>query len=166
MTSARLSHIDRHGQANMVSIETKPVTNRTALATCEILMKPETLKLLKSGTLKKGDAFTVAQIAGIQAAKKTSDLIPLCHPLVLEHIEVRFPELPEEKGIRIEAEVKTSAKTGVEMEALSAASVAALTLYDMAKALEPGMLITRLHLVKKTGGKSEYSDQSGCLDRE
>lgn len=160
MNRTTLSHLDSEGEAKMVDVSAKKPTHRLALACCEILMKAETLELLKSGGLKKGDAFTVAKIAGILAAKKTSDLIPLCHPLPIERIEIRFEERTEENGFIIEAEVGTTAKTGVEMEALTAAAVAALTLYDMIKGYDPGIVITNLRLIKKTGGKSDY-DQSG-----
>ena len=151
-----LSHLNSRGEAQMVDVGAKGATRRTALARTEIRMKPETLKLLKSGTLKKGDAFTVAKIAGIIAAKKTADLIPLCHPLPVDHVEIRFSEQAEVDGIVIESEVRTTSKTGVEMEALTGAMVAALTLYDMVKGHDPGMVISGLRLIKKTGGKSDY----------
>ena len=141
----------------MVDVGTKIATPRCAIAACEILMKPETLLLLRSGRLKKGDALTVAKTAAFLAAKKTSELIPLCHPLALDFIDIRFLNNAEGHGILIESEVQTTAKTGVEMEALTAASVAALTIYDMAKAVDPGMMIANLRLIKKTGGKSDYS---------
>ncbi|HLD49737.1 MAG TPA: cyclic pyranopterin monophosphate synthase MoaC [bacterium] len=153
-----LSHLDADGDARMVDVGAKMPTARCAIAACEILMKPETLFLLRSGKIKKGDAFTVAKTAAFLAAKKTSELIPLCHPLALDFIEVRFLDNAEGDGIVIESEVRTTAKTGVEMEALTAASLAALTLYDMAKAVDPGMRISNLRLVKKTGGKSDYHD--------
>ena len=151
-----LSHINADGEAHMVDVGAKMLTSRCATAACEILMKPGTLVLLRSGKMKKGDAFTVAKTAAILAAKKTSELIPLCHPLALDYIDVRFFNSAEGNGILIESEVRTTAKTGVEMEALTAASIAALTIYDMAKAVDPGMEITNLRLVKKTGGKSDY----------
>jgi len=144
----------------MVDVGSKEPTHRLAVARSEILMKSETFELLKSGGLQKGDAFTVAKIAGILAAKKTSDLIPLCHSLPIEHMAVRFKERAARDGFTVEAEVSTTAKTGVEMEALTAAAVAALTLYDMAKGYDPGIVITDLRLIKKTGGKTGY-DQSG-----
>ena len=143
----------------MVDVSVKGLTCRTAIARSEILMKLKTFELLKSGGLKKGDAFTVSKIAGIMAAKKTSDLIPLCHPLPLEHVEIRFQERAARDGFIIEAEVSTTAKTGVEMEALTGAMAATLTLYDMAKGYDPGIVITNLRLIKKTGGKTDY-DQS------
>ena len=157
MKPANFSHLNEKGEASMVDVGLKNVSERCAVAACQILMKPETFTLLRIGHLKKGDAFTVAKIAGILAAKRTSDLIPLCHPLPIENIEIRFFDRPHLDGVMIEAEVKTSAKTGVEMEALTAASIAALTLYDMVKGYEPGVMITDLHLIKKTGGKSDYS---------
>ena len=140
----------------MVDVGAKEVTERHAIARCEIHMKPETLELLRGGQIKKGDAFTVAKIAGILAAKKTSEWIPLCHPLPLEHIEIHFADQDERSGILIESEVGTAAKTGVEMEALTSAAVAALTIYDMAKGYDPAMVIGNLRLIKKTGGKSDY----------
>jgi cyclic pyranopterin phosphate synthase len=149
----QLSHLNDKGEASMVDVGAKLPTERRAVAGCEVHMKPETLGLLKSGSLKKGDAFTVAKTAGILAAKKTAELIPLCHPLALDHIEIRFLDLPSGDGVVVESEVRTTGKTGVEMEALTAASITALTLYDMAKASDPGMVITNLHLIQKTGGK-------------
>ena len=157
MPSQALSHLNVNGEAQMVDVGEKLPTSRCAIATCGILMKPETLLLLRSGKLKKGDAFTVAKTAAFLAAKKTSELIPLCHPLALDYIDVRFLDNSEGNGILIESEVRVTAKTGVEMEALTAASVAALTIYDMAKAVDPGMTITNLRLLKKTGGKSDYT---------
>ncbi len=156
-----LSHLNERGEASMVNVAPKQATERCAVAGCEILMKPETLKLLRSGALKKGDAFTVAKTAGILAAKRTPELIPLCHPLPLDHVEVRFFDEPNHKGIFVECEVRTTAKTGVEMEALTGAALAALTLYDMAKGYDPGMAISNLQLIKKTGGKSDYLTQNG-----
>ena len=152
-----LSHINENGEASMVHVGAKEITERCAIASCEIQMKPETFQLLQGGRLKKGDAFTVAKIAGIFAAKKTAELIPLCHPLPLEHIEIHFLNRPSGDGVVIESEVRTTAKTGVEMEALTSAMVTALTIYDMAKSYDPAMVITNLHLIKKTGGKNEYS---------
>ena len=157
MKSQVLSHQNADGEARMVDVGEKTPTSRCAIAACEILMKPETLLLLRSGKIKKGDAFTVAKTAAFLAAKKTSELIPLCHPLALDYIDVRFLNNTEGNGILIESEVRITGKTGVEMEALTAASIAALTIYDMAKAVDPGMKITNLRLIKKTGGKSDYS---------
>lgn len=155
-----LSHLNEKGEASMVDVSEKKPTQRRAVAGCEIQMKQETLSLLRSGKLKKGDAFTVAKTAGILAAKRTFELIPLCHPLALDHIEIRFFDQPNDQGIFVESEVETTAKTGVEMEALSAATIAALTIYDMAKSSDPAMVITNLHLIQKAGGKSEYSIKS------
>jgi cyclic pyranopterin monophosphate synthase len=157
MDSKILSHLNVDGEAQMVNVEEKAATARCAIAGCEIVMKPETLRLLRSGNLKKGDAFTVAKTAGFMAAKKTSDLIPMCHPLPVDFIEIRFFNKEDGQGLVIESEVRVTAKTGVEMEALTAASVAALTIYDMAKAVDPGMHITNLKLIKKTGGKSDFT---------
>ena len=157
MKSQALSHLNADGEARMVDVGKKMPTSRCAIAACEILMKPETLLLLRSGEIKKGDAFTVAKTAAFLAAKKTSELIPLCHPLALDYIDVRFLNNADGNGLLIETEVRITAKTGVEMEALTAASIAALTIYDMAKAVDPGMKITNLRLIKKTGGKSDYS---------
>ena len=148
----------------MVDVSGKMPTSRCAIAACEILMKPETLLLLRSGKIKKGDAFTVAKTAAFLAAKKTSELIPLCHPLPLESIDIRFRDLAKRNGILIEAEVRATAKTGVEMEALTAASLAALTFYDMAKAVDPGMIIMNLKLIRKTGGKSDFFNESRHSD--
>jgi cyclic pyranopterin phosphate synthase len=155
-----LSHIDAEGRASMVDVSHKSDTERIAIAKGEVHMKPETLALIREGAIKKGDVLTVAQLAGVMAAKKTSDLIPLCHPLALTHIEVRL-ELTDEasnwNGVEITASVRTTGKTGVEMEALTAVSVAALTVYDMAKAAEKTMTISNIRLVEKHGGKSDYS---------
>ena len=151
-----LSHLNEKGEASMVNVAEKKVTERCAIASCEIQMNPETFRLLQSGSLKKGDAFTVAKIAGIQAAKKTSELIPLCHPIPLEHIEIHFFDRARHDGFIIHSKIKTQAKTGVEMEALTAASIAALTIYDMAKSYDPAMRVSNLHLIQKTGGKHDY----------
>ncbi|HKZ70969.1 MAG TPA: cyclic pyranopterin monophosphate synthase MoaC [Anaerolineales bacterium] len=161
---AQLTHLDSEGRANMVDVGYKPETERVATAKGEVRMKPETLSLIREGALKKGDVLTVAQLAGVMAAKKTSELIPLCHPLPLTHIDVRL-ELHEGNqrdeaegwsGVEITATVRTTYQTGVEMEALTAVSVAALTVYDMAKAAEKTMQITNVRLVEKRGGKSDY----------
>lgn len=138
----------------MVDVGQKPVTERVAVAKGEVKMREETLRLIRQGEMGKGDVLTVAQVAGIQGAKRTAQLIPLCHPLPLSHISVDF-ELDEElPGVRITAEVRTQAQTGVEMEALTAVSTAALTIYDMAKSADKTMEITNVRLVKKTGGVS------------
>jgi len=149
-----LTHLDEQGNAHMVDVSEKADTARMAVASGEVRMKPETLALIKEGALKKGDVLTTAQLAGIMAAKRASELIPLCHPLPLTHIEVKL-ELDESlPGVVITASVRTTGKTGVEMEALTAVSVAALTIYDMAKAAEKTMTITNLRLLEKRGGKS------------
>ncbi len=154
MAGKNLSHLDTTGAARMVDVGIKPDTLRTATARGEIHLKTETLELVQQGLMKKGDVLTVAQIAGIQAAKRTSELIPLCHPLPLTHVEVRLDLDFELPGVQIEATVKTTGKTGVEMEALTAVSVAALTVYDMVKAVEKTGRIQNIRLVEKHGGQS------------
>jgi len=151
-----LSHVDDQGRARMVDVGSKPDTSRVAVAQARITMQAQTLALIQDGATKKGDVLTVAQIAGIQAAKRTYELIPLCHPLLLTHIEVALAPALSEAGawIDIEAKVQTTGKTGVEMEALTAATVAALTVYDMCKAVDRGMRIVEVRLVRKSGGKS------------
>ena len=138
----------------MVDVGAKPETERLAIARGEVLMKKDTLDLIRAGDMKKGDVLTVAQIAGITAAKKTSDLIPLCHPLPISHIEVSLTMEDALPGVLIMATVKTTGKTGVEMEALTAVSVAALTVYDMAKAVDKTMKIQNIRLAEKHGGRS------------
>jgi cyclic pyranopterin phosphate synthase len=154
MKSGKLTHVDESGNARMVDVGAKPETERLAVAEGEVVMKPETLALIRAGALKKGDVLTVAQIAGIAGAKRTADLIPFCHPLPLNHVAVDFVLDDELPGVRITATAKTSGKTGVEMEALTAVSIAALTVYDMAKAAEKTMRIQNVRLVRKTGGQS------------
>src|SRR5712692_3566805 len=144
-----LTHLDETGSARMVDVGHKPDTDRIAVAAGEVLMRAETLALIRAGQIKKGDVLSVAQIAGVMAAKRTSELIPLCHPLPLTHIEVRCEPRDVLPGVTITATVGTPGKTGVEMEALTAVSVAALTIYDMAKAAEKTMRITNLRLVEK-----------------
>jgi len=151
---SRLTHLDENGAARMVDVGGKDVTEREAVACAEVAMQPETLRLIESGGHKKGDVLAVARVAGIQAAKKTSDLIPLCHPLMLTSVKVDFQANPEAGILEITARCKLSGKTGVEMEALTAASVAALTVYDMCKAVDRGMEIRRVGLLEKSGGKS------------
>jgi cyclic pyranopterin phosphate synthase len=143
-----LTHLDEDGQARMVDVGAKPVQVRTARATALFACQPATIDLLRRDALPKGDVLAVARLAGILAAKKTADLIPLCHPLPLDHVAVDFEVL--ENGIRITATARTSAKTGVEMEALTAASVAALTLFDMTKAVDDNLHITDLRVIEKT----------------
>ncbi|MCS6993191.1 MAG: cyclic pyranopterin monophosphate synthase MoaC [Anaerolineales bacterium] len=154
MTPSQLTHLDETGRAHMVDVGAKADTERLAVAKGEVVMKPETLALLRAGQLKKGDVLTVAQIAGIQAAKRTAELIPLCHPLPLTHVDLDFDLDDALPGVRITATAKTIGKTGVEMEALTAVSLAALTVYDMAKAVEKTMVIQNIRLVEKRGGKS------------
>jgi cyclic pyranopterin phosphate synthase len=151
----RLSHMDDEGRVKMVDTSGKEATVRRAVASARVLMSPETLAAVREHRTPKGDPLETARIAGIMAAKRTSELIPLCHPLPLTHVEVRA-EI-QKSGVFIEAEAATRAQTGVEMEALTAAAVAALTVYDMCKAVEKGMTITDVRLEEKTGGKSgEY----------
>lgn len=152
--SETLSHVNANGEANMVDISDKSVTKRTASAESFVEMQPETLSLIMSGGHHKGDVFGVARIAGIQAAKKCSDLIPLCHPLMLTGVDVELEAQPEHQRVHIVATCKLSGKTGVEMEALTAASVAALTLFDMCKAVDKSMVITSTRVLAKSGGRS------------
>jgi cyclic pyranopterin phosphate synthase len=149
-----LSHFDEKGQAHMVDVSDKPVTDRVAVAAGAVRMSAETLALITEGRAKKGDVLAVARLAGIMAAKRTADLIPLCHPLPVTKVAVELIPDPALPGVRIEATVKTSGQTGVEMEALTAVSVAALTVYDMVKAVEKAMVIEGIRLVLKDGGKS------------
>ena len=149
-----LTHLDEPGNAKMVDVGDKDVTSREAVARGHVSIQPETLRLIKVGLMKKGDVLTIAQLAGIMGAKKTSELIPLCHPLPLDRVDVDL-ELDEvESRINVTATAKTTARTGVEMEALTAVSVAALTLYDMCKSVDRGMRIEGIRLVKKSGGRS------------
>lgn len=154
MKEARLTHVDEQGKVHMVDVGHKPETERVAIAKGEVHMRPETFELIRQGALKKGDVLTVAQIAGIQAAKRTWELIPLCHPLPLTHVDVQLELRPEWPGVEITATVRTKARTGVEMEALTAVAVAALAVYDMAKAAEKTMRLTNIRLVEKRGGMS------------
>jgi cyclic pyranopterin phosphate synthase len=148
----RLTHIDETGRARMVDVSDKAATVREAVAEGFVRMSPDTLKLALTGEGRKGDVRAVAEIAGVMAAKKTSELIPMCHPLAISKAEVRVE--PADGGLAVTARVKTTGQTGVEMEALTAVSVACLTLYDMLKAAEKGMVIEAVRLVAKTGGKS------------
>lgn len=149
-----LTHLDDQGQAQMVDVSSKTATVRQAVAVGRVRMTPETFAAIASGNVPKGDVLGTARLAGIMAAKQTANLIPLCHPLPIQKVEVQiFPEA-DASGYRIEATVKTKAETGVEMEALTAVTIAALTLYDMAKALEKSIAIVDIHLLSKTGGKS------------
>jgi len=155
----KLTHVDDEGKAKMVDISQKFATERIAVASGIVKMQAETLELIRSGAVKKGDVLAVARVAGIMAAKKTAELIPLCHPLPLTSAQIDF-EFVNENTVKITAEVKTTYNTGVEMEALTAVSVAALTIYDMCKAVDRAMVIDEIKLEKKSGG------QSGVFDRE
>jgi cyclic pyranopterin phosphate synthase len=149
-----LTHFNQAGEAHMVDVGEKPSTVRLAIAEGMIIMQPETLSLIMEGGHKKGDVLAIARIAGIMAAKKTSDLIPLCHPLMLSHLSVDLTALPEQNAVHCQATVKTTGQTGVEMEALTAVQIALLTVYDMCKAVDRGMTIDTVRLKKKAGGKS------------
>ena len=152
--AARLSHVDRHGRVKMVDVGAKAVSAREALARGEITMSAAALKAIRGGAVAKGDPLQAARLAGIMAAKKTSELIPLCHPLILSHVSVDLTAT--RNGYAIEARVRISGKTGVEMEALTAVAVAALTLYDLVKAVDKRMVIGDVHLVEKRGGRSGH----------
>lgn len=151
---AKLSHFDKEGRARMVDVGAKPITEREAVASGRVIMKPETLRRIKDKEIEKGDVFAVARVAGIMAAKKTSDLIPMCHPLTIENVEIEFQENMEKSEVIIHTKVKYTGKTGVEMEALVATATAALTIYDMCKAVDRGMILSEIKLLKKSGGKS------------
>lgn len=151
---AELSHIDESGRARMVDVTAKRETAREAVATGTVRMQPSTLALIQSGGLPKGDVIAVAQVAGVMAAKHTCDLIPMCHPLLLTDVDVQIRPDEQESALQIRATVRSTGKTGVEMEALTAVVVAALTVYDMCKAVERGMRIEGVRLLKKSGGKS------------
>ncbi|NYT28233.1 MAG: cyclic pyranopterin monophosphate synthase MoaC [Candidatus Thiodubiliella endoseptemdiera] len=150
----KLTHINDKGNVQMVDVSDKEITTRTAKAKSVVLMQPSTLELITSGQHKKGDVLAVARIAGIQAAKKCADLIPLCHPLMLTKVGVELTANIEKSSIEIVATTKLDGKTGVEMEALTAVSVAALTIYDMCKAVDRGMVINQIQVLEKSGGKS------------
>jgi cyclic pyranopterin phosphate synthase len=149
---ANLTHLDDQGAARMVDVGEKPIAHRQATAECYVRLAPATLAALREATVAKGDALQVARVAGIMAAKRTADLIPLCHPLPLSSVEVSFE--PKEDGIRVEATARVTGRTGVEMEALTAATVAGLTLIDMLKGLEKGITIEHIQLLRKSGGRS------------
>lgn len=151
---AKLTHLDEHGRARMVDVGHKPDTERIAVARGEVHMKKDTLDLIRAGGIKKGDVLTVAQIAGITASKRTSELIPLCHPLSISKVDVDLVPDDSIPGVAITATVKVTGKTGAEMEALTAVAVAALTVYDMAKAAEKTMRIQNIRLIEKHGGRS------------
>jgi cyclic pyranopterin phosphate synthase len=154
MAAKKLTHLDTAGRARMVNVSAKADTVRVAVAKGLVRMQPATLKIIKSGGTTKGNVLSVAQLAGIMAAKKTPDLIPLCHPLLLGNVAIEFTLDAKTSTIEITATVESTGKTGVEMEALTAVSVTALTIYDMCKAVDRGMKIENIRLVKKSGGKS------------
>ena len=154
MSTTQLTHLDEQGHATMVDVGEKVVTVRTAVAAGEVAMQTATLNAIREGAVPKGDVLAAARIAGIMAAKRTSELIPLCHPLALTHLDVSIEVI--DTGARIEAVARTKAETGVEMEAMTAVSVAALTLYDMCKAVEKGITIGPVRLLEKSGGKSGH----------
>jgi cyclic pyranopterin phosphate synthase len=150
----RLSHLDESGRPRMVDVTAKPNTARQAIAKGSIYMKPQTLALIRAGQVAKGNVLSVAQVAGVMAAKKTHELIPLCHPLLLTDIDVQLQPDEKESALHLTASVRTTGKTGAEMEALTAVAVAALTVYDMCKAVDRGMRIEGVRLARKSGGKS------------
>jgi len=150
----KLTHFDKTGRAKMVDVSKKAETLREAVVRGSIFMKPETFRSILSGEVSKGDVFAVAKVAGIMAAKRTSEIIPMCHPLNLSHVEMNFFPFEKQSRIDIEAKVKIKAKTGVEMEGFVAVAAAGLTIYDMCKAIDRGMVLSNIHLVKKAGGKS------------
>jgi cyclic pyranopterin phosphate synthase len=154
MAGSDLTHLDEKGNARMVDVSDKAVTSRTAVARGRVVMQPQTLKLILSGDAKKGDVLATARIAGIMAAKRTHELVPLCHPLALSKVAVDLEPVKGESALDVTATVKVTGQTGVEMEALTAVSVACLTVYDMVKAVDRGIRITDIRLVEKTGGKS------------
>jgi cyclic pyranopterin monophosphate synthase len=164
-SSIQLTHLNAEGQAYMVDVSEKALTVRRAIAAAQVRMLPTTFAAIQAGNAPKGDVLATARLAGIMAAKQTAQLIPLCHPLPIQKVEVSLTPDPQLPGYQIRAEVKTKAETGVEMEALTAVSVAALTLYDMAKALEKSIQIESICLISKTGGKSgDYTRDSSALE--
>lgn len=162
----KLTHLDESGRARMVDVGHKTQTERTAVARGAVTMQPETLRLIAAGSLKKGDVLTVAEVAGVMAAKRTSELIPLCHPLLLSQVTVTCRPDEAASRVEIEAVVKLRGQTGVEMEALTAVSVAALTIYDMAKAVDRGMCLTDIRVVHKSGGQSGTYDAPQTAGQE
>jgi cyclic pyranopterin phosphate synthase len=151
---AKLTHFDKTGRAKMVDVSKKAKTTREAVVRGSVSMNPRTYRQIMSGKITKGDVFAVARVAGMMAAKRTSEIIPMCHPLNLSHIEINFFPHEKESKIDVEAKVKIKAQTGVEMEGFVAVAAAGLTIYDMCKAIDRGMVLSDFHLVKKTGGKS------------
>ena len=156
MKEKELTHFNREGRAHMVDVGNKEDTQRVAIAEGAIIMQPETLSMIKDNKIAKGDVLGVAQVAGIMAAKKTSEIIPMCHPLMLTGVDVNFLINENENKIIIQSKVKTVGKTGVEMEALTAGAAAGLTIYDMCKAVDRGMAIESIYLLEKSGGKSGH----------
>jgi cyclic pyranopterin monophosphate synthase len=154
--SGKLTHLGARGDARMIDVSAKPATERVAVAEGRVHMRPQTLKLVQSGNAKKGDVLGAARIAGIMAAKRTHELIPLCHPLALTQVKLELTPDAKLPGIAVRAEVRVTGQTGVEMEALTAVSVACLTIYDMVKAVERGMRIEGIRLIEKRGGKSGH----------
>ena len=163
----KLTHFDKKGRAKMVDVSKKGETLREAVVRGSIFMNPKTYNSIMSGKIAKGDVLAVAKVAGIMAAKKTSETIPMCHPLNLSHVEINFHSFEKESRIDIEAKVKIKAQTGVEMEGFVAVATAGLTIYDMCKAIDRGIVLSNIHLVKKTGGKSgTYTAQSSKVKAE
>jgi cyclic pyranopterin monophosphate synthase len=163
----KLTHFDKKGRAKMVDVSKKGETLREAVVRGSIFMNPKTYNSIMSGRIAKGDVLAVAKVAGIMAAKKTSEIIPMCHPLNLSHVEINFHPFEKESRIDIEAKVKIKAQTGVEMEGFVAVATAGLTIYDMCKAIDRGIVLSNIHLVKKTGGKSgTYTAQSSKVKAE
>ena len=156
MKKQKLTHFNKEGRARMVDVSGKNDSLRIAIAEGEIIMRPSTLKMIKDKEISKGDVLGVAQVAGIMAAKKTSEIIPMCHPLILTNVDLNFTINENENKIIIQSKVKTMGKTGVEMEALTAVAAAGLTIYDMCKAVDRGMTIQDIHLVEKSGGQSGH----------
>ena len=150
----KLTHFDREGRARMVDVGPKAETRRVAVVSGKVIMKPETLRRIMDKKMEKGDVFGVARVAGVMAAKRTAEIIPLCHPLNLDTVEIGFQPDVRHSEVKIETKVKSTGKTGVEMEALVATAAAALTIYDMCKAVDRGMIISEIMLLKKSGGKS------------
>lgn len=161
MRMRSLSHLDRNGRARMVDVSAKRPTHRQAQVQCEVCLTPEAFAKIQGGRLIKGDPFTVAKIAGIQAAKRTAEWIPLCHSLPLEHLEIQFELDARAHRVVVTAHAKTTAKTGIELEAFVAAAASAITLYDMVKAIDPAAVIHRLRLIRKSGGKEPFGLRAG-----
>jgi len=159
--AAKLTHVDQTGRSRMVDVSAKPATTRVAVARAQVRMRPATLRLLRANKIAKGDVLTLAQVAGVMAAKRTAQIIPLAHPLALTDVQVQVTTNRTVPGVAIEATARTVAQTGVEMEALVACAAAALTVYDMCKAVDRGMTIDRVRLVHKSGGRSGTYDRPG-----